>query len=145
MKFVVAGYGSRGDVEPCVAVGRELLRRGHDVRMAVPPNMLGFAEAAGLAAVAYGPNSRMVEGFREDFAKIENPITKVREATEHYTQVWADKGATLTELADGTDLLVAGITEQGLAANVAEYHDIPLAAVHFYPMRIIKLQGWTGA
>lgn len=38
MKFVLAGYGSRGDVEPCVAVGRELARRGHDVRMAVPPN-----------------------------------------------------------------------------------------------------------
>jgi UDP:flavonoid glycosyltransferase YjiC (YdhE family) len=140
MKFVVAGYGSRGDVEPCVAVGRELLRRGHDVRIAVPPNMLGFAEAAGLAAVAYGPNSRLVEGFREEFAKIENPITKLREATEHYTQVWAAKGAALTELADGADLLVAGITEQGLAANVADYHDIPLAAVHFYPIRIIKLQ-----
>jgi UDP:flavonoid glycosyltransferase YjiC (YdhE family) len=140
MKFVVAGYGSRGDVEPCVAVGRELLRRGHDVRIAVPPNMLGFAEAAGLAAVAYGPNSRLVEGFREDFAKIENPITKLREATEHYTQVWAAKGTTLTELAAGADLLVAGVTEQGLAANVADYHDIPLAAVHFYPIRIIKLQ-----
>jgi UDP:flavonoid glycosyltransferase YjiC (YdhE family) len=141
MKVVVAGYGSRGDVEPCVAVGRELLRRGHEVRMAVPPNMLGFAEAAGLAAVAYGPNSRLVEGFREDFAKIENPITKVREAAEHYTHVWAEKGMTLTELADGADLLVAGITEQGLAANVAEFHGIPLAALHMYPMRIIKLQG----
>ena len=54
MKFVLASYGSRGDVEPCVAVGRELLRRGHDVRMAVPPDLVGFAEAAGLAAVAYG-------------------------------------------------------------------------------------------
>ena len=58
MKFVVAGYGSRGDVEPCVAAGRELLRRGHDVRMAVPPNMLGFIESTGLAGVAYGPDSR---------------------------------------------------------------------------------------
>jgi UDP:flavonoid glycosyltransferase YjiC (YdhE family) len=139
MKFVVAGYGSRGDVEPCVAVGRELLRRGHDVRIAVPPNMLGFTEAAGLAAVAYGPNSRLVEEFRKDFAKIENPITKVREATEHYTQVWADKGATLTELADGADLLVAGITEQGLAANVAEYYGIPLAALHSFPSQILEL------
>jgi UDP:flavonoid glycosyltransferase YjiC (YdhE family) len=46
MKFVVAGYGSRGDVEPCVAVGRELLRRGHDVRMTVRPNMLGLIESA---------------------------------------------------------------------------------------------------
>jgi UDP:flavonoid glycosyltransferase YjiC (YdhE family) len=58
MKFVVAGYGSRGDVEPCAAAALELLRRGHDVRMAVPPNMLGFVESAGLVRVAYGPDSR---------------------------------------------------------------------------------------
>src|SRR5271163_798999 len=140
MKFVVAGYGSRGDVEPCLAVGRELLRRGHEVRMAVPPNLLSLVESAGLAAVAYGPDSQAVEGFRRDFSKIENPITKVLEATEHITQVWAEKGTTLTELADGADLVVAGITEQGLAANVAEYYGIPLAAVHFYPVRILELQ-----
>jgi UDP:flavonoid glycosyltransferase YjiC (YdhE family) len=140
MKFVVAAYGSRGDVEPCVAVGAELLRRGHDVRMAVPPNLLGLIESAGLAAVAYGPDSQEVLGFRSHFAKIENPISKVVEATEHITQVWAEKGTTLTELADGADLLLAGITEQGLAANVADYYGIPLAAVHFYPARILELQ-----
>ena len=58
MKFVLAFYGTRGDVEPGVAVGRELLRRGHDVRMAVPPDLVGFAEAAGLTAIAYGPDIR---------------------------------------------------------------------------------------
>jgi vancomycin aglycone glucosyltransferase len=141
MKFVVAAYGSRGDVEPCVAVGRELLRRGHDVRMAVPPNMLGLIESAGLAAVAYGPDSQEVEGFRRDLSKIQNPISKVREVTEHVTQVWAEKGTTLTELANGADLLLAGITEQGLAANVAEYYSIPLAALHFYPVQVLEL-GW---
>jgi UDP:flavonoid glycosyltransferase YjiC (YdhE family) len=56
MKVVPAAYGRRGDVEPFAAVGRELLRRGHDVCMAVPPNMVGFVESAGLAAVAYGPD-----------------------------------------------------------------------------------------
>ena len=54
MKVALAGYGSRGDVEPLAAMGRELLRRGHDVCMAVPPNMLGFVESAGLTAVAFG-------------------------------------------------------------------------------------------
>jgi vancomycin aglycone glucosyltransferase len=54
----VAGYGGRGDVEPCAAVGRELLRRGHDVRMAVPPNMQDFVESVRLTGVAYGPDSR---------------------------------------------------------------------------------------
>jgi UDP:flavonoid glycosyltransferase YjiC (YdhE family) len=54
MKFVLASWGSRGDIEPCVAVGSELLRRGHDVRMAVPPDLVGFVESAGLAAIAFG-------------------------------------------------------------------------------------------
>jgi len=32
MKFVLACCGTRGDFEPSAAVGRELLRRGHEVR-----------------------------------------------------------------------------------------------------------------
>src|SRR5271170_7401843 len=65
MKFVLACWGSRGDVEPCAAVGRELLRRGHDVRMAVPPDQVGFAESAGLTAVAYGLDwSALLEAAR---------------------------------------------------------------------------------
>jgi hypothetical protein len=34
----------------------------------------------------------------------------------------------------------SAVDEQGLAANVAEYYGIPLAAVHFYPVRILELQ-----
>ena len=67
MKFVLASYGSRGDVEPCVAVGRELLRRGHDVRMAVPPELVDFAESAGFAAVAYGLEMRGWLDTHRDF------------------------------------------------------------------------------
>jgi len=145
MKFVVAGYGSRGDVEPCAAVGRELLRRGHDVRMAVPPSMLGFVESAGLAAVAYGEDLQALlhdEDFVRDFSKmIQNPIGVLPEFFEHLTRVWAEKSTTLTALANGADLLLAGFNEQGLAANVAEYYGIPLAALHFFPERIWS-SGW---
>ena len=37
MRFVLAVHGTRGDVEPCAAVGMELQRRGHEVQMAVAP------------------------------------------------------------------------------------------------------------
>jgi len=33
MRFVLAVHGTRGDVEPCAAVGMELQRRGHEVHV----------------------------------------------------------------------------------------------------------------
>ncbi len=141
MKCVVAGYGGRGDVEPCAAVGLELSRRGHDVCLAVPPNMLGFIESAGLAGVAYGPDSREELNPASDLVrdlgpKMKNPISVLPEVIEHVAQVKTEKGATLTALASGADLIVAGFNEQGLAANVGEYYGIPMAALHLFPERI---------
>ncbi|POX87473.1 glycosyltransferase [Mycobacterium kansasii] len=141
MKVVVAGYGSRGDIEPCTAVARELLRRGHDVCMAVPPNMLGFVESAGLAGVAYGPDSReqmnpAMDLVRDFVAQTRNPIGLLSQVIEHVSRVNADKSAVLMSLAAGADLLLASFNEQRLAANVAEYHGIPAAALHFFPARL---------
>jgi UDP:flavonoid glycosyltransferase YjiC (YdhE family) len=142
MKFALTAYGSRGDIEPCVTVGRELLRRGHEVRLAVPPNMLGFVESAGLAAVAYGPDTReQMNGAMDFIGRAGNLISALPQIVERVTRVSAEKSATLTSLAGGTDLLLAGMNEQGLAANVAEYHGIPLAALHFFPMGILP-SGW---
>ena len=143
MKVVVVGYGSRGDVEPCVAVGRELLRRGHDVLVAVPPNMRGFVESVGLIAVAYGPDSReemnpASELFRDLTTKMDDTVSVFTEVVKHVTQVKSDKSSTLTTAAQGADLLVAGFNEQGLAANVAEYYGIPAAALHLFPTRILS-------
>ena len=141
MQFVVAGHGSRGDVEPCVAVGRELLRRGHDVRMAVPPNMLGFVESAGLAAVAYGPDSREemdpAAGFVRNLAtQMQNPISVVPKSLSMSARSSREKTAVLTPLASGADVLVASFNEQGLAANIAEYYGVPLVALHHFPEQI---------
>ena len=55
---------------------------------------------------------------------------------EYITRGWAEMSTTLTSLADGADLLVTGQTYQGVAANVAEYYDIPLAAIHYFPHRV---------
>ena len=138
MKVVLAANGTRGDVEPCAAVGLELLRRGHEVRMAVPPNLVGFVESAGLAAVGCGPDSqegvKAAADFVDDAFKPQNPISLVRAARELFVEGWAQMGRTLTSLADGADLLVTGQTYHGVVANVAEYYDIPLAGLHYVPI-----------
>ena len=147
MKFVVAGFGSRGDVEPCIAVARELLRRGHGVRLAltVPPDMLAVIESAGLTAVPYGRDWQ-AQLRDDDFVRmIQNPLSAIHEAIEYVAQVAAEKTATLMSLTNGADLLLAGINEQGLAANVAEYYGIPLAALHFFPTQILELGSPQGS
>jgi UDP:flavonoid glycosyltransferase YjiC (YdhE family) len=42
---------------------------------------------------------------------------------------------TLTSLAEGADLLLTGLGFEEYAANVAEYYDIPLATLHYIPVR----------
>ena len=137
MKFALASYGTRGDIEPSTAVGRELRRRGHEVRLAVPPNLVGLVESAGLEAVAYGPDQQ--EGFWDvdflrKFWKVREVIKSWREVQQLLTQSWAEMSATLVSLADGADLIFSGPGFPGVPANVAEYHGIPLATMHYFPM-----------
>jgi UDP:flavonoid glycosyltransferase YjiC (YdhE family) len=143
MKFVLACYGVRGDVDPGVVVGRELLSRGHEVRIAVSPNLVGFAESAGLTAVAYGLDPQaLVDAQRDYFTcffrspwRIQELIRLARESRELASESWAEMSRTLTSLADGADVLICGPQFEQPVANVAEYYDIPLAALHFFPVR----------
>ena len=138
IKFAIAVHGTRGDVEPATAVALELQRRGHDVRMAVPPNLVGLAESAGVGSVnSYGPDSQrqlQAEVFH-DWFKLRNPVKVLRQAREYLVDSWADMSAALTGLADGADVILSGTTYQELAANVAEAQGVPFAALHYFPVR----------
>jgi UDP:flavonoid glycosyltransferase YjiC (YdhE family) len=143
VKFVLAGYGSRGDIVPSAAVGRELLRRGHEVCIAVPPNFVGFVESAGLAAVAYGLDTRIIVEMQRKLAtrlfrncwRIPDLIRLWRQQSELGSQCWGEMSMRLTSLADGADLLVTSASFERPPANIAEYHDIPFATLHYLPVR----------
>ncbi|MCX2930201.1 glycosyltransferase [Mycobacterium sp. CVI_P3] len=149
MKFAVSIHGTRGDVEPCAAVALELQRRGHDVRMAVPPNLVGFVESAGLpATVGYGPDSQkqlqgdvferpdaLTAASPGDWVRLGNPLIALRKARAAATRGWAEMSDTLVTLTDGADLIVTGTAYQEIAANVAELRGLPLAEVHYFPVR----------
>lgn len=161
MKILVAAHGTRGDVEPFAAVGRELLRRGHDVCMAVPPHWRAFMESAGLGVVAFSPEPaafqpeslkwffRLGTPWQGDADCVGNangqvPLGAMIEMTEHLTRAWAEWVTTLATLAKGADLLLANKAEQGRSALVAEYHDIPLAVLSFFPGEPSRPDGMLG-
>jgi UDP:flavonoid glycosyltransferase YjiC (YdhE family) len=140
MKFALAVHGTRGDVEPCATVGLELHHRGHQVVMAVPPNLVEFVESVGLAATAYGPDSGPQIDAASDFLhklpKIQNPVNMVRAGIDLFIEGWAEMSTTLSALAQGADLVLTGQTYHGVATNVAEYHGIPVAALHHFPVQV---------
>ena len=113
--------------------------------MAVPPNLIGFAESVGLAAVAYGPDAHVLweDDFLRDFSTdllrrlwtIREPIKIVQELWEPIIRYWGEMSKTLTSLAEGADLLCTGLFFEDVAANVAEYYDIPLVTLHYFPVR----------
>jgi UDP:flavonoid glycosyltransferase YjiC (YdhE family) len=140
MKVVLAAYGTRGDTEPFATVARELLRRGHDVCMAVAPEMIGFVESAGLSAVPFGPESLASARNRTT----QDPASAMVDQKQYLSRAMEQWGTALTSLAKGADLIMTGRIEQGLAANVAEYYDIPHAALHFFPGAHARLSGWVG-
>src|SRR4051812_8097566 len=50
-RITLLAHGTRGDIEPFIALGLELKRRGHQVRLAVPETYLQFASEYGLDTV----------------------------------------------------------------------------------------------
>jgi UDP:flavonoid glycosyltransferase YjiC (YdhE family) len=144
MKFVLSSYGGRGDIEPAVVVGRELLRRGHDVRMVVPPNLVGFAEAAGLPATAYGLDSKEILELQWKYFtvygrtpwKLKELNRMAGETAQFAAECWADMTRTLASVAEGADLLLTGLIFEQPAANVAEAYGIPLVTLHYFPYRV---------
>ena len=53
MRIAIHTFGTRGDVQPYIALGLELQGRGHDVTLSVPRDFTSWVEGFGLAARAF--------------------------------------------------------------------------------------------
>lgn len=145
MKIVLAAYGTRGDVEPSLAVGCELVRRGHVVQVAVPPDQVGFAESAGFTAVAYGPDSQTALAKNSSanlYGESPHRVWHIsalrrswREDWEFQEQCRLELSKVLMSLTEDADLLFHGQVFEDLADNVAEYYGVPMATLHYIPLR----------
>jgi len=142
MKFVFSSWGSRGDVEPCAAVGRELVRRGHDVTMAVAPDLVDFGASAVPNTIGFGSPLEL-DSYRDFWTGVFSQPWKIGQIADRMREVWApmrdsygQMNTVLKEVTEGADLIVANTTGFDLqAANIAEYRNIPLAVIHTIPGR----------
>lgn len=62
MNVLISAIGSRGDVQPIVALALELRALGHDTRLCVAPNFKDWVESFGLVCVPIGPDLKQFTG-----------------------------------------------------------------------------------
>jgi vancomycin aglycone glucosyltransferase len=58
MRALLSTIGSRGDVQPLVALALELTALGQDVRLCVPPDFREWVDALGMPVTPIGPVRR---------------------------------------------------------------------------------------
>ena len=137
VRFAFALLGSRGDVQPALAVALELRGRGHEVEVAVAPNLVEFVARLGVPAVPVGGDSRDLLGsglVREDM-RSRLPVRRLRALRAVASVGWDDLRAGLVPLAARADVVVTGLLGQEVGAAVAEAHDVRFAALHYCPVR----------
>ena len=117
MRWLLASWGSHGDLHPFLALGRGLIARGHDVTLVGHPDWGAETEAAGLRFVSTG------EPSREDF---------IRDHPEVMSMQWGGLVSLHTlvhrAIAPGFDHTIAALLAEAPAHDVIVAHHFTFPA-----------------
>src|SRR5262249_40154134 len=130
MRVLLSTVGSRGDVQPLLALALELRRQGHECRLGAPPDFRGLIEGYGLRFVALGPEVRHAGSVRPAGASKPSPEAIRRLVTDTIVGQFA----TLGEAAAGCDVIVATTALQYAARSIAELKGIPYFFAAYSPI-----------
>ena len=129
MRVLLAPHGTRGDVEPMLALADALVARGHEVAFVVPANFVASIRSRGFQAASNGIDVEAV------LTAPDADLHSMRWQHRHLSDLTAQLFASLTGHSGDADLIVgAGI--QLAASSVAEQRDIPYASVVFCPCAV---------
>ena len=130
MKVLISSIGSRGDVQPILALAIELESLGHRARLCVAPNFKEWVESFGIECLPIGPDLKKLTGGMA-------PKVPVIPSKEQLRQLAAQgvrsQFAVLMQAARGCDLVVAGGALQFATRSVAEVLEIPYLFAAYCP------------
>ena len=132
MHAVLIGFGSAGDVNPLIAIGRTLKARGHRVTIIANGHFASSATGVGLEFVEFGTEEQYIEGTQNPDGShpikgMQGLMATVGDATGILYEM------IVSRFASPDTVLVA--TSLAFGARVAqEKLGIPLVTVHLCPM-----------
>ena len=136
MIVVLSTYGSRGDVEPIVALAVELRARGVQVRVCLPPDeeFTRLLSGTGVTVLPFGREWR-------SWVRPNTPAERTRRVGEFIDEQYGR----LLAAAEGADVLVATGMSHFVAPSVAETVGIPHRYVTFCPIHVngVDTEDWN--
>jgi vancomycin aglycone glucosyltransferase len=131
MRVLLSTIGSRGDVQPVVALAAQLKDLGQEVRVCAPPDFRDWIEGLGITFVPIGPEVRST-------ASANRPAALTKPTPEQIQQMMDDTVATQFETipaaAEGCDVIVGATALQIAARSVAEQMGIPYVFAAYCPI-----------
>jgi len=129
VRALISPIGSRGDVQPALALAMGLQRRGHEVLFAAPPENRSWVEYHGLRFAAVGADiSAALRGRYDDTAGL-------REVHRFMQEVVDAQFESLATLDDEFDLYVGGGL-QCAAQSLAERRGRPYVYLAYSPVML---------
>jgi vancomycin aglycone glucosyltransferase len=134
MHVLLAAVGTRGDVQPALALALELRSLGHTVRLCVSPNFVDWAKALGFEAWPMGVEMRMpAQGPRTMPTLTSEELRRLRESLPDLV---SDQFETIGAAADGCDVIVGGNAHQYAAPSIAERNGIGCVTAVYAPVAL---------
>jgi len=123
MRFLLSVVGTRGDVQPVIALALAVRALGHEARLCVPPNFVAQAEGLGFAATPVGIEMRAPRrGAAGGTA-----------APPSITDLISDQFDTIGAAAKGCDAILGANAHQYAARSIAEVQGIPYVNALYAP------------
>ena len=138
MRALLSAIGSRGDVQPLLALATRLRESGHDACLCVPPDLRDWIEGLGFPVTPLGVGQR-------DTGVVDWPPKDIRTSPERMREVVdaavADEFTTIAKAAADCDVILAAAGRRPIAArSVAEALGIRYVFAAFSPLHLPSLE-----
>lgn len=128
MRVLLSTIGTRGDVQPLIALAQQLRELGHTPHLCVPPDFYEWIKGLDLLVTAIGPELRATA---KPSAATAMPTADQRQ--QMITDSVTTQFETISKAAIDCDVIVGATALQIAAPSIAEYMGIPYVFAAFCP------------
>ena len=135
MRIVIATIGTRGDVQPYIALAQGLTRAGHMVVICTHTTFRDFVETHGIgfAPLAGDIRSLLASDAGRRLLAQHNPLAAIRQLQAIAAPLLCQVMADILAATAGADLILASTLGYLNAVTAAQVHDIPLVLAGLQP------------